>query len=40
MSCLETSVRFFYEDDFVLLFLFSTVYDCIMFVLPQWRNKE
>ena len=23
-----------------LLFLFSTVYDCIVFVLPLWRNKK
>ena len=39
-SCLGTSVKFFYEDDaFVALFL-STVYDCIVFVLLQWRNKN
>ena len=24
----------------VLLFFLSTAYDCIVFVLPNWRNKE
>jgi len=28
-----------FYDDYAFVVL-STVYDCIVYVLPQWRNKE
>jgi len=35
-SWLWTSVSFYEDNAFVL----STVYDCIVHMLPQWRNKK